>query len=224
MLQLTMLGASATFQSGTSYEFDDGELHMVAEYTQASTFIYEKLTISEQTYDKTITSVIEKKVFPDGMIIVYINGKLTHTRYSGDYKSFAAAARGQQVAVPCAQPFSTAITHGCGYSQSHTYLSSHSETVDVGLDNLTTSAVVTVISGILDGAAGVVFGLIASIAKYATSVKADYIDLTETKYFVHGAYANDMHCFHTYVEYYNITSKGEKDILGTDWEYYQALI
>lgn len=223
-LQLTMLSASAAFHSSTLYEFDDGDLHMVVEYAQEQTFIYEKLTISEHTAEGDVAYVVEKKVFPNSMIVVYTNGRLTQTRFSGDYDSFVAAAQGQKAFIPCTQPFSAAVTHGCGYSQSHTYLSSHSETVDIAVDDLKTSAVITLVAGLLDGAAGAALGLIASIARYAASVKADYIDLTETKYFVHGAYANDMHCFHTYVEYYNITSKGEKDILGTDWKYYQALI
>ena len=72
--------------------------------------------------------------------------------------------------------------------------------------------------------AGAALGTITALVQLAMDKGADYIDVSETKYFVHGAYANDMNCYHAHYTYYNLTSTGSKSVIGDKSVYTQELV
>lgn len=112
----------------------------------------------------------------------------------------------------------------CGYSQEHMYVSSNNYTVDIGLNNTVASIVSSIVGASLHPIAGAVLGVITAIAQRAKDRGADYIDVSETKYFVHGAYVNDMNCYHSLYTYYNKTASGGKNVIDNEWVYTQQLV
>lgn len=218
-LALTVPAFAAGEDQTRAYSYNG--LDFVVEYTIGESVLTEKLTIYEEGHEPI---VVEKTVFPDGTIEVSLNGIQTEVFFDGSYEEYAAAAQGQYLINNALQLNSTYATYPCGYSQNHMYVSSKQETIDIGLNNTVSSIVASIAGAFLHPAAGAALGVITAIAQRARDCGADYIDISETKYFVHGAYVNDMNCYHALYTYYNKTSTGGKSIIKNEWVYTQELV
>lgn len=221
MMGISMSVPAFAVGDGQIHKYSCNGLNVVVEYIIGESIVTEKSTIYENGYNPII---VEKTVSPDGTIKVYQNGIQTKTLSGGSYENYLAIAKGQYLANHLPQLASTYATYPCGYNQNHMYVTSTQETVDVGLNNTVGAITAAILSSLLHPVAGVALGTITAIAQYATSSGADYIDISETKYFVHGAYANDMNCYHALYTYYNKTSTGGKNVIKNEWVYTQELV
>ncbi len=203
------------------YEYSYENLNIAVEYIAGETTVTEKITIHEEGFE---TIIVEKIVSEDGTIMVYQDGIQTGVLHDGNYDQYVAMTQDQIVFESSHRYNSGYATNGCGYSQNHSYVSSNKQTVDIGLNNTVGSIAATILGALMCPVAGAALGIITAIIQRAVDNGADYIDISETKYFVHGAYANDMNCYHALYTYYNKTASGGKNVIGNEWVYSQELI
>lgn len=203
------------------YEYSYENLNIAVEYIAGETTVTEKITIHEEGSE---TIIVEKIVSEDGTIMVLQDGIQTGVLHDGNYEQYVAMTQDQIVFESNHSYSSGYAANGCGYSQSHSYVSSNKQTVDIGLNNTVASIAATILGSLMHPVAGAALGTITAIIQRAVDNGADYIDISETKYFVHGAYANDMNCYHALYTYYNKTASGGKNVIGNEWVYTQELI
>ena len=64
----------------------------------------------------------------------------------------------------------------------------------------------------------------APIANTAKQVDAEYVDITDTKYFIYNNAAQiSMNCYHLYIVYYD-TVGGNKSVVKTEWKFHQEIL
>ena len=202
----------------STYEFNQDGLHISVAYLLDGSAVTEKTTIAE---DNATTSVVERVITPDGTLKVYMNGSLQKTSHSDFYGSFLNFAQGNtsQISHP------KTMAYGCGISASHSYVRQNSYTIDMKLQDYAVSGIVAVIVGYLDIPAAVIAGEVTMFVRAACTTRTEYIDVTESQYYVHdGAPNQDLECYHVYFVSYNRTSSGGRDVFDTQWEYYQYYI
>lgn len=201
------------------YEFNQDGFHISVAYSVNNSIVTEKITIVESDL---LTSTIERVINPDGVMNIYVDGSLQKTLQSDFYESFIKFAQGnaQQISNPNSRAY------GCGISASHSYVRSSTETIDVAARNFTVSLVVGAIGLVIPfPLAGFALSAITAFVQHVCDSGIDYIDVTQTQYYVHdGLPSQDLECYHVYLESYNITSSGGRDVFYSDWEYYQYFI
>ncbi len=201
------------------YEFNQNGFQISVAYSVDDSIVTEKITIVERDLS---TSMIERVINPDGVMSVYVDGSLQNTLQSDFYESFIKFAQGnvQRNSNPNSRAY------GCGISASHSYVRSSTETIDVKARNYVVSAVLRVLASLLPfPLAGFIFGGVTDFIQYVCDSGVDYIDVTQTQYYVHDAWpGQDLECYHVYLESYNRTSSGGRDVFSSVWDYYQYLI
>lgn len=210
--------------SGNMYNFNCENLNYIVEYIMDDSTVTEKITI----YEKGNTPILlEKIVTSDGTITVYQNGIQTVTLTGGNYAQYVSVSQGHEPQLLTGShndSTSTYATYPCGYNQAHSYVSRNQYTVTI-LTNATAASITAALVGLLmSPVASATLSIITALSQQAIDKGADYIDVSETKYFVHGAYANDMNCYHALYTYYNLTNTGSKSVIGNKWVYTQELV
>lgn len=201
------------------YEFNQDNFHISIAYSVTDSIVTEKMTIVENDVS---TSIIERVINPDGILNVYVDGSMQKTLQSDFYETFLKLAQGN--APQISHPQSRA--YGCGISASHSHVRSSSETIDVAARNFVVSVVVGAIGSCIPfPLVGFALGAVTSFVQYVCDSGIDYIDVTQTQFYVHNGMPNqDLECYHVYLESYNRTSSGGRDVFTSDWEYYQYFI
>lgn len=197
-----------------------GNLNFSVEYTTSAATVTEKITISETGHSPIL---LEKVISEDGTVEVYQNGVKVNTLQGASYELYIAAAQ-NKVLFNNSKEITTYANYPCGYDEEHMYVTSSEYTVNIAANNTVSSIVSSIIGGCLHPVVGATLGIITAIAQYAVDSGADYIDISETKYFVHGAYVNDMNCYHSLYTYYNKTASGGTSVIRNEWVYTQELI
>lgn len=206
------------------YNFTYADFNFAVEYVMNGSSVTEKITIHEE---RSTPIILEKIVTSDGNITVYQNGIQTASLSGGDYRQYVSVAQGQKypyLADTSKSSTSTYSTYPCGYNIPHAYISRNQHTVSISANNAAASIVASLVGALLHPVAGAALGTIIALVQLAMDKGADYIDVSETKYFVHGAYANDMNCYHAHYTYYNLTSTGSKSVIGDKSVYTQELV
>lgn len=202
----------------SGYEFVQNGVHISVVYSVDNSNVTEKITIVETD---GMTSIVERVINPAGVLNIYIDGSLQKTLNSDFYDSFIKFANGEVQQVSHQE----SRAYGCGISATHSYARSSTETIDVAAKNFTVSVVVGLISTTLSTPVGFALGTITAFVQYVCDEGIDYIDVTQTQYYVHnGAPNQDLECYHVYLESYNRTSSGGRDVFTSEWEYYQYYI
>lgn len=67
-------------------------------------------------------------------------------------------------------------------------------------------------------------GIAGKLVNTANKVDAEYIEVTDNKYFIHNYSANtSMNCHHMYFVFYD-TIGGNRSVVATEWNFYQQVL
>ena len=120
--------------------------------------------------------------------------------------------------------YTQSTTHICGSSLDHMFVDTTSEVINLTVKDITVGAIVGLLCirlGIPTGASWII-STFTSIAQYCIGSKADYLKVTQNKYFVDDPdFSRCWNCYHTYVMLYSYRSDGSIDIYDSYWEQYQ---
>lgn len=200
---------------------DDGEYHFgslsfCVEYSESNGSITEKITISENGIEPII---VEKVVFTDGSMDVYQDGVKLHTLNGADYESFMLAREG----FTSEEQISGYANYACGNNAEHNYVAYNEYSVDTAQYTLVSSLAAAIIGYSLSAGTSLLLAGATAAAQFVFDNGIDYIEVEETKYFVHGLYANDLNCYHVHFSYYDSTKNG-LEFHSSEWKYMSELI
>lgn len=216
------VSASANATNGLQVDYYQvGELGIASSYEINEEAIIEESRIYKDGQEITM---ILKKISLDGTIRVFQNDILVKTGV-GDYETFLSAAEGKSAIiidnVEC-EPAST-IYYPCGRTEYHEQVSKTTESINVGIQTSVENAVIMLFAQLLLPSSGVA-ALVGPVVNTALETDAEYIDVTETKYFIYNSTAQiSMNCYHLYLVYYD-TIGGSKKVVKTEWKFYQQVL
>ncbi len=216
LFQVFVSSAVASDSNIATYNFDN--LLINISYTLEQDTVQEKIEICEGD----ALTTIKKIVSVDGTMKVFIDNELYEIHENVDYIAFLNAAE-ETLFIP--QTYSVNSQYPCGFDATHDFVSQNQETIDLTRRDLYESVLVTMILSALEGPSGAIVGSVYTMAKYILNSGAQYLDITELKFYVHDSNPPlDMNCFHVHMRAYNITTNNKKDVVKDYWEYYQYVL
>lgn len=204
IMQMVTLNAAAIAYEEKTSESNVSNIDYALYYEIKNDMVIEKLYIYQEGYEPVL---VEKNVSPDGTIRSYLNGDLVRIATGNNYNLYLVAAQGEAPIELLAQA-PTTFSAGCGYTQYyHVFVDTDSFTIDVADTALNESIIVGLLCAYLfSPAVGSVVSLLFPFVQRLRTSDVRYVDVVEDKYFVHGAYINDMNCFHRSLTSYNMSN------------------
>ena len=214
--------------SGTQiYEWSYGESRIETTYTLAGDIIREESVFYE---DGEAAMSIVRCAAPDDTLSIYHNGVWVEA-ITCDYDTFLAVLNGSRISVqksPEASVLPRTIYQVCGSTLPHDLVSVTEETVNMALAAAAYNGMTIYIStqlSTLSVPAAVIYSLVSSSIATWNSTNCEYVDFTESMYFVHDyTLGQSSNCYHIYVRYYNITDTGAKQTVDAEWVCYEVIL
>lgn len=209
------------------YEWNYGETRIETTYTLSEDVIREESVLYE---DGEVAMSIIRCAAPDDTLSVYHNGVWVET-ITCDYDTFLAVLNGSRISVQKSSQASVlprTIYQVCGSTLPHDLVSVTEETVNMALAAAAYNGMTVYISTQLSTfsvPAAVIYSLASGSIALWNSTNCEYVDFTESMYFVHDyTLGQSSNCYHIYARYYNITDTGAKQTVDAEWVCYEVIL
>ena len=225
-------------ENDTEYIYNDSGIRAKITYRIENDIIYETTIITESGTVIAQSAVVIKEVYANDTVVTRIDGAVKSKHVDGIYSEYLniATKRGailspnsvfavHDICNNHLQARGSSVSYGKDVRGMHSYVSTERSTIDISKHNTSVAVVAALIGSQLSPAAGLAIGLFVTLAQYANSTSASYIDLTEYKYFVPDTGAGTaMSCYHLYTEYYDYAPNGTRQVYESGWSYYQYIV
>ena len=207
------------------YSFNYDDIKIYVEYWMEGNDVLEKIT----TYKDSIQlNEIKKRIEKNGSVKIYKNGLLIRVT-SGDYLEYKSIVEGKEELIFFDRMIETrgltrsTIYQACGRTEYHEHVSEDTEIINVNIQTSIENAVFSLLS-LINVPYVKISGIAGKLVNTANKVDAEYIEVTDNKYFIHNYSANtSMNCHHMYFVFYD-TIGGNRSVVATEWNFYQQVL